>query len=552
MRNIALALVMAAGTALAAPIPSLARDAVVSSPASRAGFDTAKLKAVVTWLKADVDKGRIPGAVVLIARDGQVVLHEAVGWADKDKNIPMQRNSIHPIASSTKLITTVAALRLFEQNRLSVMAPIAAYLPELKDLKVSVEKKDAGGNVTTELVAPARQPTVHDLMTHRAGFTYFFFPPNPLRTKYKELGIDRVDNMTADEMLQKLATLPLAFPPGSSFEYSIATDLLGHIVERITKKPLDAALKELVLDPLKMDETTFFVQGSAVTRYARPLPTDPDKWVFDWLDVTRAPKRLSGGAGMASTTGDYFRLLQLLANGGTLDGTHLLSPMTVRWALADQIGTMRGVAHPGDGFLEPGQSRQGKRRRRSLPGKRWRPVLGRHHRAALLHRSQGKSGRPCLRTRPLGPRRLSCRTAIAGLRRDDIEQEREVDVDFCLALAIASLVIPGRALARARNPLIRSLMAYYVYLLASDKYGTLYLGVTNDIVRRVYEHKSKAVPGFTKRYAVDKLVWFEIYDDPVTAITREKELKKWRRDWKIRLIEERNPQWIDLYPQISV
>jgi putative endonuclease len=94
-------------------------------------------------------------------------------------------------------------------------------------------------------------------------------------------------------------------------------------------------------------------------------------------------------------------------------------------------------------------------------------------------------------------------------------------------------------------------MAYYVYLLASDKYGTLYLGVTNDIVRRVYEHKSKAVAGFTKRYAVDRLVWFEIYDDPTTAIAREKELKKWRRAWKIRLIEEHNPQWIDLYPQIS-
>jgi len=94
-------------------------------------------------------------------------------------------------------------------------------------------------------------------------------------------------------------------------------------------------------------------------------------------------------------------------------------------------------------------------------------------------------------------------------------------------------------------------MAYYVYLLASDKYGTLYLGVTNDIVRRVCEHKSKAVAGFTKRYAVDKLVWFEIYDDPETAIAREKELKKWRRDWKIRLIEESNPQWIDLYSQIA-
>lgn len=94
-------------------------------------------------------------------------------------------------------------------------------------------------------------------------------------------------------------------------------------------------------------------------------------------------------------------------------------------------------------------------------------------------------------------------------------------------------------------------MAYYVYLLASKKYGTLYIGVTNDIVRRIHEHKSKVVAGFSKRYSVDRLVWFEIYDDPITAITREKELKKWRREWKIRLIEKQNPQWIDLYPQIA-
>jgi CubicO group peptidase (beta-lactamase class C family) len=347
MRNMALGFLLAAATAIAVPTSSLARDAA-PAVASRAGFDAAKLKGIVDWLQADVDKGRTPGAVVLIARDGQIVLHEAVGWADKDKKVPMQRNSIHAIASSTKLITTVAALRLFEQNKLPIMAPIATFLPELKDLKI--EKKDASGTATTELVAPARQPTVHDLMTHRAGFTYFFFPPNPLRTKYRELGIDRVDNMTADEMLQKLATLPLAFSPGTSFEYSIATDLLGHIIERVTKKPLDVALKELVLDPLKMSETTFYVQGSAVARYARPLSTDPDKWVFDWLDVTRAPKRFSGAAGLASTANDYYRLLQMLANGGTLDGTRLLSPMTVRWALADQIGTTRRVAHPGDGY----------------------------------------------------------------------------------------------------------------------------------------------------------------------------------------------------------
>jgi len=271
-----------------------------------------------------MERGRIPGAVVLVARDGKVVMVEAVGWADKDPKVKMTTDSIHPIASSTKLITTIAALRLFEANKIRVMAPIATYLPELKDLKVSVEKRDATGNATTELVTPARQPTVHDLMTHRAGFTYFFFPKNALRDRYRELGIDRVENMTADEMLQKLATLPLAYPPGTQFEYSIATDLLGHIVERVTGKPLDVALDELVLTPLKMKDTRFQVKGADVARLARPLSTDPDPWVFDWLDLARQPKRFSGGAGMASTVSDYFRPLQMLMNGGELDGVRLL------------------------------------------------------------------------------------------------------------------------------------------------------------------------------------------------------------------------------------
>ena len=109
----------------------------------------------------------------------------------------------------------------------------------------------------------------------------------------------------------------------------------------------------------------------------------------------------------------------------------------------------------------------------------------------------------------------------------------------------------ARRYASPRNDGGESAMAYYVYLLASKKHGTLYLGVTNDIVRRVYEHKTKAVPGFTTRYGVNKLVWFEIYEDAITAIAREKELKKWRRDWKIRLIEEENPGWEDLYSGIA-
>jgi CubicO group peptidase (beta-lactamase class C family) len=341
--------IIALGLALALQQPLFAQAPAVVTEL-RSGVEQAKLAGIVDWLKADVEQGRIPGAVVLIAQDGKILLHQAVGWADKDKKIAMKLDSIHPIASSTKIITTIAALRLIEDNKLKLMAPIASYLPELKDLKVAVERRDASGTATTDLVAPARAPNVHDLMTHRAGFTYYFFPKNPLRDRYREIGIDRIDTLSADEMLQKLGALPLAFQPGSSFEYSIATDLLGHIIERVTKKPLDAALKELVLDPLKMRDTTFHVQGEALARFARPSSTDPDLWVFEWLDVTKAPKRFSGGAGMASTAGDYYRVLQMMMNGGALDGVRLLSPMTVRWAMANHIGTMRGVAHPGDGY----------------------------------------------------------------------------------------------------------------------------------------------------------------------------------------------------------
>lgn len=334
--------------ALAAGLSGCATGPLATTAAPAVQVDAARLGKVVDWLQADVARNRYPGAVVLVLQDGKVLLHEAVGWADKERGVRMARDSIHPIASSTKLVTTVAALRLVEQNRLRVMAPVASYLPELANLRVV--RKDGSGNPTAESAPASRQPTVHDLMTHRAGFTYFFFPRNALRDRYRELGIDRVDVDAAPEMLRKLATLPLAFEPGSAFEYSIATDLLGHIVERVTGQPLDQALRELVLDPLKMRDTSFHVTGPALARLARPAANDPDLWVFDWLDVTRPPRRFSGGAGLASTASDYARLLQMMLNEGELDGTRLLSSATVRYAMADQIGTSRGVAHPGDGY----------------------------------------------------------------------------------------------------------------------------------------------------------------------------------------------------------
>lgn len=327
--------------------------APVAPPASAARpsrLDPRALPGVVDWLRSEVDRGRIPGAVVLVAKDGKAVLHEAVGWSDRARGVRMTTESLHPIASASKLVTTLAALRLVEDGRLDVEAPVARYLPELAGLRVAEERRDAAGQVATRLVAPARPPTIRDLMTHRAGFTYSFFAPTPLRQRYKELGLERMDRGDAGEMLRNLATLPLAFPPGTRFEYSIATDVLGHVVERVTGRPLDAALEELVLGPLRMKDTTFHVDGPRRARVARPLADDPNPWVYDWIDPTRTPRRLSGGAGLASTASDYLKPLRVFAEGGVVDGVRLLSPETVRWAMSDQVDGRTGEGGPGPGY----------------------------------------------------------------------------------------------------------------------------------------------------------------------------------------------------------
>ena len=95
-------------------------------------------------------------------------------------------------------------------------------------------------------------------------------------------------------------------------------------------------------------------------------------------------------------------------------------------------------------------------------------------------------------------------------------------------------------------------MAYWVYILASKPQGTLYIGVTNDLLRRVWEHREGLIPGFTKTYGVKSLVYWEEFDEILDAISREKRLKRWRRDWKRSLIETSNPHWADRFSECVV
>lgn len=317
-----------------------------ATEAAQQGFDPARLKAITEWVERDIAAGKIPGMVLLVLRDGKPVLFQAMG--EQTPGAPMRTDSVHRIASTTKIFTTTAAMRLYEQGRFKLSDPVSAYLPEFKDIRVSVSDKDASGNVVTRLEAPRRAPTLHDLMRHTAGLTYYWIgPTNAVRQSQKDQDLEGVYSLTADEMIARLGQQPLLYHPGSTFEYSIATDVLGHVLERIERKPLDQVISEQVLQPLGLRDTVWHVDDTLAPRLAEPsrqtLERDSLAWVFTWLDLRKPPKRFSGGAGMASTAGDVGRLLQMLANGGEIDGVRLLSPKTVRYMLyVDHLEGVRG------------------------------------------------------------------------------------------------------------------------------------------------------------------------------------------------------------------
>ncbi len=327
--------------------PAWALDPIPSTvEAGQQGFDSARLGAVGDLVRRDIAAGKIPGMVLLVLRDGKPVLYEAYG--DGAPGTPMRKDSLHRIASTTKIFVTTAALRLFEQGRFKLSDPVATYLPELKDLKVASVAESSTATEAPPLEAPRRAPTVGDLMRHTAGLTYWWIGAlNPVRRNQREQDLEGLYSLTGEEMLAKLGQQPLLYQPGSTFEYSIATDVLGHLLERIEGKPLDQILSEQVLQPLGLKDTVWQVDEANASRLAEPsqatLAKDPLAWVYTWLDLRKPPKRFSAGAGLASTAGDVGRLLQMLANGGEIDGVRLLSPRTVRFMLhTDHLAGLRG------------------------------------------------------------------------------------------------------------------------------------------------------------------------------------------------------------------
>ena len=305
--------VLLAAAALPQPLP-------VADRPEEVGISSQRLERVRRQMKVDVENGRIPGAVLLIARNGRIASLDALGFQERRSRTPMKNDSIFRIASMTKPIISVAIMILAEEGKLDIGAPVAQYLPEFKDVKVGLEG-----------AAPKRPMTVHDLLRHTSGLTYGIFGNSPVDELYKKSGI--FVSKSLSEMVASVARLPLAHQPGEVWEYSVSTDVLGRIVEVVSGMDLDRFVAEHITGPLQMTDTAFYLSASQATRLAR----SDSATMLSGTDPTVKPAILSGGGGMLSTAGDYARFCQMMLNDGELNGVRILSPKTVALMTSDQV-----------------------------------------------------------------------------------------------------------------------------------------------------------------------------------------------------------------------
>jgi CubicO group peptidase (beta-lactamase class C family) len=299
------------------------------------GLSSERLNRIDTVLKADIEKGQIPGAVALVARKGKIAYFKSFGMRNKEKSLPMEKDSIFRVFSMTKSITAVAASILLEEGKLLLWDPVAKYIPPFKDIQVGEVKKDETGKEVVTMVKPGNVMTIQDLLRHTSGLSYFFYPPKAIQDMYVQAGMHKTEEMTNAEICEKLAKLPLVANPGTKYQYGMSYDVMGRVVEVISGMPLDKFFEERIYKPLKMKDSGFQVKGPDVDRL---VYLDP-KWPL-YIDPTKPQKYLSGGGGTVSTVMDYARFAQMLLNGGQLEGKRLLGPRTVAFMTSDHLGPM--------------------------------------------------------------------------------------------------------------------------------------------------------------------------------------------------------------------
>jgi CubicO group peptidase (beta-lactamase class C family) len=331
---------------LAVQLP--AQELPTAKPAD-VGFSAEGLDRLTQWLKAEVGKGTIPGAVLLIARNGKVAYYEAIGQIDPETKAPMRKDAIFRIYSMTKPITSVAVMMLAEQGKIILDDPIAKYIPSFKDMKVGVEVKGEDGKPKLELVPAKKAITIQDLLRHSSGITYGFFGDMLVKKAYVDADV-LGGTFNNAEFAERIAKLPLAFQPGTTWDYSHSTDILGRLVEVVSGKSLYQFTKENIFDPLGMPDTSFSVTDTSKhPRIAEPFKDDRTIGPgVTFSDPRLADKWESGGGGLVSTVTDYARFATMLLNGGTLDGKRYLGPKTIAFMTSDHNGS---VVTPGPYYL---------------------------------------------------------------------------------------------------------------------------------------------------------------------------------------------------------
>ena len=327
-----------------------------------------RLARITSMLTSAIDSGELPGAVVMVARDGKLVYSRNLGSQNKATGAAMREDSIFRIYSMTKPIVSVAAMMLIEQGKLSLADPVSKFIPAFADTKVGIESQDASGAPILELVDPDRPMTVQDLLRHTSGLAYGGVGPRTAVKKlYGEAKI-RSQKWHLPEFAEALAKLPLQHQPGTTWEYGRSTDILGRVVEVVASMPLDQYLEQNILAPLGMNDTAFRVAPAKHDRIAEPMPDKYTGKTPALIDVRNPVTFFAGGHGLTSTVGDYLRFSQMMLNGGELDGARVLGPRTVRFIASNHLNESisKGTYYipgPGYGFglgfatrLEYGQS----------------------------------------------------------------------------------------------------------------------------------------------------------------------------------------------------
>ncbi len=298
-----------------------------------AGVSTERLERIRTSVARYLDRQEIAGAVTLVARRGSVVHLEAHGYQDLESKRPMPVDAIFRIASMTKPITSVAVMMLFEEGRLQLTDPISKFIPEFKDAKVAVATRPGEGT-TAHTTVPARgEITIQHLLTHTAGLAS---STGPAAALLPQLAAERKPEWTIGDFVSRLAKLPLAFHPGTAWEYGPATDVLGRLVEVVSGLPLDRYFDERIFAPLGMQDTFFYVPDEKMPRLATNY-APADKGVKPVMQTRGSRRYFSGGGGLSSTVEDYYLFAQMLLNGGALNGKRLLSRKSIELMTANHI-----------------------------------------------------------------------------------------------------------------------------------------------------------------------------------------------------------------------